>query len=165
MAKKITVEYLYLDLENCSRCVGTDGVLDEVMMTLTPALQLAGYDIAYQKVMMETSQLAEQYHFLSSPTIRVNGKDIFGAVKENHCGCCGEISGTDVDCRVFEHEGENYEIPPAQMLAEALLKAVFGGAEAGCACGSYVLPENLKAFYEGKKSKAGCGCGCGADCC
>lgn len=41
--KKIIVEYLYLDLEACDRCIGTDNVLDEVMMTLTPALSIAGF--------------------------------------------------------------------------------------------------------------------------
>ena len=35
--KKVVVEYLYLDLQTCERCIGTDNVLDEVMLVLTPA--------------------------------------------------------------------------------------------------------------------------------
>jgi NAD-dependent dihydropyrimidine dehydrogenase PreA subunit len=161
--KKIVVEYLYLDLQTCDRCIGTDNVLDEVMMTLTPALQLAGYEVAYNKIEMETSKLAERYRFLSSPTIRVNGRDICMSVKENSCGCCSEISGTDVDCRVFEYNGEDYEVPPREMLAEAVLRAVFGQVEDECTCGGYELPDNLKDFFEGKKNKAGCSCG--STCC
>lgn len=157
--KKIVVEYLYLDLETCDRCIGTDNVLDEVMLTLTPALKLAGYEVEYKKVEMETAEVAERYKFLSSPTIRVNGQDICQSVAENSCGCCSEISGTDVDCRVFEYNGENYEVPPKEMLAESVLLAVFGQSEPGCSCGGYDLPENLKTFYEGKKSKSGCSCG------
>lgn len=161
--KKIVVEYLYLDLQTCDRCIGTDNVLDEVMMTLTPALQLAGYEVAYNKIEMETSELAERYRFLSSPTIRVNGRDICMSVKENSCGCCSEISGTDVDCRVFEYNGEDYEVPPREMLAEGVLRAVFGQADDECTCGGYKLPDNLKDFFEGKKNKAGCSCG--STCC
>jgi NAD-dependent dihydropyrimidine dehydrogenase PreA subunit len=157
--KKAVVEYLYLDLQTCDRCIGTDNVLDEVMMTLTPALQLAGYEVEYNKIEMETAELAERYQFLSSPTIRVNGRDICTSVKENSCSCCSEISGTDVDCRVFEYNGEAYEVPPKEMLAEAILRAVFGQAEGECSYGGYKLPDNLKDFFNGKKNKFGCSCG------
>lgn len=161
--KKLVVEYLYLDLQTCDRCIGTDNVLDEVMLTLTPALQLAGYEVEYHKVEMQTAELATQYQFLSSPTIRVNGQDICQSVAENSCGCCSDISGTDVDCRVFEYCGETYEVPPKEMLAEAILQTVFGSAESGCSCGGYELPENLRDFFEGKTKKFGCSCG--GDCC
>lgn len=161
--KKAVIEYLYLDLQTCDRCIGTDNVLDEVMMTLTPALQVAGFEVEYHKIEMETLELAERYQFLSSPTIRVNGRDICTSVKENNCGCCSEISGTDVDCRVFEYNGEAYEVPPKEMLAEAILRAVFGQSENECSCETYELPDNLKTFFEGKKNKSGCSCG--GNCC
>lgn len=161
--KKIVVEYLYLDLQSCDRCIGTDNVLDEVMMTLTPALQVAGYEVEYKKIKMETVELAEQYRFLSSPTIRVNGQDICQSVAENSCSCCSEISGTDVDCRVFEYNGETYEIVPKEMIAESILQAIFGPSETDCSCGGYELPKNLKTFFEGKKSKSVYSCGC--NCC
>jgi len=161
--KRILVEYLYLDLHTCDRCIGTDIVLDEVMMTLTPALQMAGYEVGYRKLEMETAELAKQYSFLSSPTIRVNGQDICKSVAESSCGCCSDISGTDVDCRVFEYNGETYEIPPKEMIAESILQTVFGKTESGCSCGGYAMPENLKDFFEGKKNKSGCSCGGG--CC
>lgn len=151
--KKIAVEYLYLDLHACDRCIGTDSVLDEVMIILTPALKLAGYDVEYSKTEIETKELALKYQFLSSPTIRVNGKDICQSVAENSCGCCSEISGTDVDCRVFEYKGENYEIPPKEMLAEAILHTVFGMSGGGCTCGDYKLPENLRTFFNGKNNE------------
>jgi NAD-dependent dihydropyrimidine dehydrogenase PreA subunit len=160
--KKVRVEYLYLDLKTCDRCIGTDTVLDEVMAVLAPALQLAGYLVEYSKIEMKTAELAERHRFISSPTIRINGLDICGPVKESACGCCGEISGTDVDCRVFEYNGEVYEIPPKEMLAEAILETVFGASEPGCSCG-YALPENLRNFFKGKNN-SGCFCGEGNIC-
>ncbi len=160
--KKVVVEYLYLDLHTCERCIGTDRELDEVMMVLTPALELAGFDVEYNKVEMATEEIAKQYQFPSSPTIRVNGVDIGGPVQENSCGCCSEISGTDIDCRVFEHDGQSYEVPPKEMLAEAILRIVFSESEGGCAYGDYELPQNLKTFYEGKSQKT---CACRGKCC
>lgn len=137
-------------------------MLDEVMMTLTPALQLAGYEIEYKKTEIRTEEMARQYKFLSSPTIRVNGNDISQTVSENSCGCCSEISGTDVDCRVFEFNGETYEVPPKEMLAEAVLQSVFGSMDDVCSFGEYILPDNLKKFFEGKKTLK---CSCGGNCC
>jgi len=152
--KKIVIEYLYLDLQTCDRCIGTDNVLDEVMTTLTPALTIAGFEVEYNKIEMKTAEIATHYKFLSSPTIRVNGQDICQAVAENSCGCCSDISGTDVSCRVFEYNEETYEVPPQKMLAEAILNAVFGQVETTCSCGEYQLPENLREFFAGKKNKS-----------
>lgn len=159
----VQVEYLYLDLETCERCVGTDVILDEVMAVLTPAIEMAGYKVKYNKIKMETEELAKQYRFVSSPTIRVNGQDICFSVAENSCGCCSEISGTAVDCRVFEYNGEVYEIPPKEMIAEAVLKNAFIMFDKYSSNSQeYEIPENLKIFFKGKKSKE---CTCKGSCC
>ena len=157
--KNVSVEYLYLDLETCGRCIGTDNVLDGVMRTLAPALELAGYEIDYRKTEIKSAELAAKHRFYSSPTIRVNGRDICASVKENSCGCCSEISGTDIDCRVFEYKGQNYEVPPKEMLAGAILRAVFTEHKGENSGKGYELPENLKAFFKGKNSKSACSCG------
>ena len=151
--KAVLVEYLYLDLTTCDRCMGTDSVLDKVMAVLSPALSLAGYSVEYKKVKMSTAEVAARYRFLSSPTIRVNGRDICESVVESDCGCCGEISGTTTDCRVFEYDGKFCEVPPEAMLAESILKAVFS-EKRDCSCGEYVLPNNLKRFFDGKAKKS-----------
>ena len=122
--KEIIIDYLYLDLKTCDRCIGTVAVLDEVLDTLRPTLELAGYQVLCQKREISNAELAEKYHFRSSPTILVNGQDIFGTVVESDCGCCGEIAGTQVDCRVFEHEGITREVPTKKMLTDAILKAL-----------------------------------------
>lgn len=164
MKKAVQIEYLFLDLQTCDRCVGTDKVLEEVIAVISPALDLAGYSVEYRKIETSTAKLAEEYHFLSSPTILVNGQDICASVKENACGCCGQISGTDVDCRVFEYEGKAYEVPPKEMLADAILREVFsprGTTKAPV----YILPDNLKTFFAGKAKKQGCCCGTDCGCC
>lgn len=157
--KEIKIEYLYLDLNICDRCIGTDDVLEEVIHVLSPAFDIAGYSIVYNKIEIKTEKDAIENRFLSSPTIRVNGIDICDEVKESNCGCCGEISGTQVDCRVFEYEGQLYEVPPKAMLAETLLKMAFSTPKDN-GCERYALPENLKNFFEGKSKKEVCCSSC-----
>ena len=159
---RLFIEYLYLDLHSCDRCIGTDAVLEKVISILRPALELAGYEISYKKTEMTTAQIAQQYKFLSSPTIRLNGNDIFGDIKENNCGCCGEIAGTEVECRVFEWAGKQYEVPTEHVMADAILHAV-SKTEKNADC-AYTMPENLKRFYDGKNRKKNF-CGCGENCC
>lgn len=166
MQKAVKIEYLYLDLNTCDRCCGTDVVLDEVVSLLRPVLEIAGYQLDYEKVEMTTVKDAVRYEFLSSPTIRVNGKDICTSVKENACGCCSDISGTDVTCRVFPYEGVDYEVPPKAMLAEEILRRIFAGAIPEEDREPYALPRNLKDFYKGKMTKnVKCCCGGSTDCC
>jgi hypothetical protein len=154
--KKVVVEYLYLDLQTCERCIGTDSILDELMRVLTPALELAGFAVEYKKIEIKTAEIAIQNRFFSSPTIRVNGRDICKSVAENSCGCCSEISNTDVECRVFEYNGKSYEIPPKEMLAEGILQLVFDRSDEECSPDKYELPENLKKFFGEKKTKSEC---------
>jgi len=157
--KHVLVEYLFLDLQVCDRCISTEQVLEEVLTKLSPVLQLAGYTLEYSKIIMDTAEIAHRYRFTSSPTIRVNGRDICFSVQESTCNCCSEISGTVVDCRTFEYEGQNYEVPPQEMLAEEVLKTVFGSQAAPCCAeNEYTLPKNLELFYEGKNKKNGCDC-------
>lgn len=159
--KAVLIQYLYLDLTTCDRCIGADTVLKDVLHSVVPALEAAGYTVQLQKVEISNEQIAQQYCFFASPTIRVNGQDICGQVQENTCGCCGEISGTDVTCRTFAYEGKTHDVPPKAMLAEGLLKAVFGLEQVTCNCSEYTLPENLKNFFEGKAAKSRC---CGGNC-
>ena len=160
--KVIAIEYLYLDLNTCTRCVGTDKVLESVLDELRNAFKLAGYSLEYHKVKIETEEMAKAYRFLSSPTIRVNGRDICKSVQENNCGCCGDIAGTQVNCRVFTYKGKQYEVPPSEMLAEAILKMAFMPKKSFYWPDRYVLPDNLKKFFDGKKQMCceGSSCGC-----
>ncbi len=149
--KEIKIEYLYLDLKTCDRCIGTDSVLEKVIKELSPAFSLAGYRISYQKTEIATQEDAIARRFLSSPTVRVNGNDICTEVEESDCGCCGEIAGVPVDCRVFSYEGKRYSVAPKAMLAEAILKNAFLAEKEDTA--PYELPQNLRTFFQGKKNR------------
>ena len=72
MKRKITIDYLYLDLQSCERCIETDMKLEEVLRLIQPLMKLIDYQITYRKIEIQSIELAEKYHFLSSPTIRIN---------------------------------------------------------------------------------------------
>ena len=54
----VDIEYLYLDLDTCERCVGTDKVLEGVLDELRNAFKIAGYSLEYRKVKIETLKTA-----------------------------------------------------------------------------------------------------------
>jgi len=152
--KQLIIDFLYLDLDVCERCQGADKNLEEAVAQVTPVLKAAGYAVTVNKMNITSKELAEQYKFVSSPTLRVNGKDITIDVKESNCTDCGDLCGDNVDCRVFTYEGVDYEKPPKEMIINAIFKEVYGThAETIAKSAEYVLPENLRLFFAGKDHK------------
>jgi len=150
--KKLTIDFLYLDLNTCERCMGTDQNLDESLKEVSGVLSAAGFDLLVNKVNINTKELACQYEFVSSPTIRINGKDIALELKESTCKDCGDICGDQVDCRVWTYNGEEYNSPPKELIINAILKEIYGGGSSEIHDKkSYQLPENLRVFFEGSK--------------
>jgi NAD-dependent dihydropyrimidine dehydrogenase PreA subunit len=164
--KRLSVDFMYLDLQTCDRCMGTDEVIVEAIRDVEHVLSLAGYDIELNKIEISDEKMAEEYEFLASPTIRINGTDICLEVKENACGTCSDISGQSTDCRLFVYEGKEYEVPPKAMLINAMLRTVYGPIEQASRQEQYMLPDNLKRFFEGKRNgvKGQC-CGGKVSCC
>lgn len=151
---KLTIDFLYLDLSVCTRCQGTENNLDEALDEVTNILEATGTDVQVNKINVNTKELATTYKFLSSPTIRVNGRDLQMEFKESLCESCGDLLGDEVDCRVWRYQGKDYTVPPKAMVIEGILKAVYGeNLNSNIAEQEYDMPENLKHFYDVKESK------------
>lgn len=148
--KKITIDFLYLDLMVCERCQGTESNLDKAVVEVSKVLEAAGFDLQVNKVNIISEELAVKYKFISSPTIRINGRDIDLNVKETECKDCGDLCGDSVDCRVWEYEGKKYTEPPTAMIINAIMKEVYGNSDTSTSTLSeYILPDNLKTFFRG----------------
>ena len=146
---QIVIDFLYLDLNVCTRCQGAESSLDEAIIDITKVLEATGSDLKVNKINVNTSELAVKHQFLSSPTIRVNGHDIQLDYKESKCESCVDLCGDVVDCRVWIYQGQEYTIPPKAMIIEGILKVIYGGnLGAGAAEVTYTMPENLRHFYE-----------------
>lgn len=150
--KTVLVEYMYLDLEVCTRCIDNMYILERALYKMMPTLALAGYKVDLRRIEIIDEESAKKHHFLSSPTIRVNGHDICAKVVENECDCCKDICGTDVNCRVFEYDGIDNEVVPEAMIIDGLMK--YASYELAVPEGDYVLSDNLKKFFEGKRDNA-----------
>jgi hypothetical protein len=161
---QVTIDFLYLDLNTCEPCSGTEKVLDEAVRDVEKALAATGLRINVNKIKVESEKQAEELKLISSPTIRINGIDMQLEVKESYCPSCSELSGEDVNCQVWSYKGQEYHVPPKAMIIEAILSGIFG-SEKSCSCGEqYIMPENLKKFFRGINSNDNC-CSCSDGCC
>ena len=151
-SRKIIIDFLYLDLNICTRCQGTDEGLDEAIGDVAKVLELTGMEVVVNKVHINNKKMAIKHKFISSPTIRVNGSDIQMEVKESLCESCGDLCGDDVDCRVWIYKGKEYDVPPKSMIIDAILREVYGDSKTPVKGGSnketYKLPENLRRFFD-----------------
>lgn len=147
--KQLIIDFLYLDLSVCERCQGAETNLDKAVDEVSVVLKAAGFEIKVNKVNITSKELAVKYKFLSSPTIRINGKDIILEVKESSCQECGDLCGDDVDCRVWIYEGIEYTEPPKELIINAILKNIYGNKDTTSEKEDYTLPDNLVKFFDG----------------
>ncbi len=154
--KKIVIDFMYLDLSHCTRCQGTESNLEEAIVDVAKVLELTGVEVVVNKIHIDSEEKAIQYQLESSPTIRINGKDIQLETRESKCESCGDLCGEEVDCRVWVFNGKEYNVPPKGMIIDAILKEVYNNSKEGeikTNRKEYKLPQNLKKFFDSKKQK------------
>ncbi|KYH33426.1 DUF2703 domain-containing protein [Neomoorella mulderi] len=153
--RTLDIEFLYLDLDACTRCRGTGRNLEEALNEVAGVLQATGIKVNLKKIHVQTEEQALALGFVSSPTIRINGRDIQLEVRESLCESCGDLCGEDVDCRVWVYQGKEYTEAPKGMIIEAILKHVYGGGMEAPAEREVPkeLPDNLKRFFAAKRKK------------
>jgi hypothetical protein len=146
----IAIDFLYLDLTTCTRCVGTDESLEAALGMVRDVLTARGAVVDVRKTLVETAAHARELRLVSSPTIRVNGRDIAHELKESPCGSepCGCGCEDDALCRVWSYRGQDYTEAPLGLIVDAILTEVYGGtAHAETTAADYDLPANLEAFF------------------
>ncbi|SHM65954.1 protein of unknown function [Caldanaerovirga acetigignens] len=156
--KKIIIDFMYLDLSVCDRCQGTEGSVEEAIDEVKRVLELTGVEVVVNKIHIDSEEKAIQYRFESSPTIRINGKDIQLGTKESLCESCGDLCGDEVDCRVWIYNGKEYNVPPKAMIIDAILREIYGNNESwdndeNIRKQKYELPENLRKFFKAMREK------------
>jgi Domain of unknown function (DUF2703) len=155
--RHIEIDLLALDLDTCGRCTGTAANLDEALASAADALREADVDVQVRKHVVRTAADAERLRFVSSPTIRVDGRDIALELKESSCKDCGSLCGCGggIDCRVWVWRGQEHTEAPKAMILDAVLRAAEEPDRlAPAPRGPYRMPENLRRFFEGAAAKA-----------
>ena len=151
--KPINIDFLYLDTTVCGRCQDTEKALDDAVSSVAVVLNAAGYEVKVNKVNIITRELAIQYQFVSSPTIRVNGNDISVELRESVCEDCGELCGDTVDCRIWVYNGVEYTSPPKELIVDAILREVYNPNQGKPEREAYQFPENLETYFIAKAHK------------
>jgi hypothetical protein len=153
--RKINIDFLYVDLTVCSRCKGTDAHLEEALSEVSRVLVAAGVEVSVRKTLVESEAQAKALGFFSSPTIRINGKDIALEFRESRCESCEACAGNvPVNCRVWVFQGQEYTEAPKAMIVDAILREVYSSASSEerpvRPSESREVPENLRRFFSGK---------------
>jgi hypothetical protein len=150
--RPIAIDFMYIDLEVCDRCRGTDANLEAALAEVSAVLKGAGREPIVRRTLVESEEQARALGFVSSPTLRVNGRDIALEFRQSRCESCESCScnGT-VECRVWVWQGQEYTEAPQAMIVDAILQEVYGGlAPQAVPAAQVEVPENLQRFFAGK---------------
>lgn len=151
---QVDVDFLFLDLNTCTRCVGTNQNLEIAIDSLKQVLMLTGARLNVNKILIDSEDKARAHRFITSPTIRVNGRDIALETKESRCDSCTDLCGCEegTDCRIWVYQGQEYTEAPVAMIVEALLQEVYGTPRKATPTSPNYdeVPENLQNFFVGQ---------------
>jgi hypothetical protein len=153
-ASRLRIDFLFLDLATCTRCRGTDQNLESALEAVREVLKATGTEVEVNKTQVKSAEQARELRFLSSPTIRVNGRDVAFELRESPCDspCCADGRGEPIACRVWVHEGREYTEPPVALFVDGILREAYAGTDVNAEpeAEPYELPENLERFFAGR---------------
>jgi len=101
MKRTLQVELLAIDLCSCKRCVPTGEQLKKALEILAPVAEVLEIDLEYREIVVGNPEEAKAHGLVTSPTIRLDGRDIAQDIRESECESCGDLTenNTRVDCR------------------------------------------------------------------
>ena len=154
LPEKLRIEFLFLDLTTCTRCLGADVSLEAALDAVHGVLDAAGVEAEVDKILVSSAEQARALRFVSSPTIRVDGRDVALELRESSCGseACTDGCGDHIACRVWVYRGQEYTEPPVAMIVDAILRPRLQrhAVMSTTAPEGYELPDNLARFFAGR---------------
>jgi hypothetical protein len=159
ISKVLNIDLIVIDLKTCQRCVPTGDQLRTAVRLLAPVADALGIDLRHREIVVETPEQAKEHALLSSPTIRLNGRDIDQHIRESLCESCGDLTNnnTAVDCREWHYRGKVYSAAPLPLLIESIMGAMLNiDTPPVVPPPLEQVPENLMRYFNDKKPTAGC---------
>lgn len=161
--RPVDIDFLYLDLDSCDRCIGTDASLEAAVANVARLLEVAAVQVSVRKTLVASEAQARELGFVTSPTIRVNNRDIALEMRESRCEAEACACNGGIDCRVWIWQGREFTEAPTPMIVDAILREVYSRADdpVPVAIPVEAVSENLKRFFAGKTPRqpaevAGC---------
>ncbi len=121
----LEIDYLYLDLAQCTRCQRTREVLHRAVEACRPALDALGLSAVVRETHVTSREMAQAHAFRVSPTILIDGRDVQPEASHDLCAECGDLCqcADGVECRVWVWNGERQLWPHAAFLIDAIVTA------------------------------------------
>ncbi len=155
--RTLEVELLAIDLSTCTRCTGTLANIEAAIEAVRRVAEPTGTAIRLRKILVASEAEAQRHRFVSSPTVRVGGRDIVFDTLESRCDSCTDLCGCQegTSCRVWHYQGQEFTEAPVGLVVEALLREIAGAPAAAAPIGAvaFEVPENLRRFFAGKAER------------
>lgn len=151
--REIDLKLLALDLDTCTRCIGTLSNIEVAIDKVKNILDVTNTNINVSKILIESEEHAKAHRFVSSPTIRINDRDIVFETLESECDSCTDLCGCEggVSCRIWKYQGQEYTEAPVGLIVESLMAEIYGSyQEKAEKAETYQVPQNLKQFFAGE---------------
>lgn len=113
----------------CPWCVKTKKLVRE-------SLSEIGVNAEIEEILIDTDEKAKKYHFVGSPTVRIDGKDVQNEIIKDRCLPCEELAElvkTTTEfvkqecrcgCRIYFYRGKQYPYPPKGMIKAAIKRMI-----------------------------------------
>lgn len=154
--RELDVELLALDLDTCTRCVGTLENIEVAIGMVQRVLGVTGTQVRVRKTLIESDEQARRHRFETSPTVRIYGRDIAFETLESRCDSCTDLCGCGegTNCRVWRYGGQEYTEAPVGLVVEAILGEVYGETpQVASESAAYEdVPENLSRYFAGRSA-------------
>jgi hypothetical protein len=144
LRRTVAIDFLFLDLSTCKRCRGTGANIEAALAAVERVLRATGAEVELRRIHVQSVEQARELRFVSSPTIRVNGRDIAPESLDSECGAGACGCGPGASCRVWRYRGREYGEAPVALIVDAILSELYAGAQhAPSLAPVYELPDNL----------------------
>jgi hypothetical protein len=148
----IEIEVLALDLHTCTRCADALKNTQQAIALLQSPLAEMGINLSTHEIVIDSEAKALQHHFVSSPTIRINGADIAPKILESQCHDCTNLCGGDepINCRIWRYQGVDYTEVPTGMIIDTIFRTLYQSPsqETVELIISTDISDNLKRFFQ-----------------
>jgi hypothetical protein len=158
--RTVMIDFLFLDLSTCGRCLGTGANIETALSAVEGVLRATGAQVEVRRIHVRSVEQARELEFVSSPTIRVNGRDLAFELLESECEADVCNCGIGASCRVWRYDGQEHTEAPVGLIVDAVLAELYAEpTRAESPAASYELPENLVRVFAAKDAGApGGGC-------
>lgn len=122
------------------------------------AVRATGARVELRRIQVRSVEQARELRFVSSPTIRVNGRDIATEALETECGADACGCGPGASCRVWRYAGREHGEAPVGLIVDAVLAGLSAEtARADSPAPANELPDKLVRVFAAKDAGAPAG--------